>query len=224
MSADQPSVSHSSVKGFVRVDEPPRAGVKEVCVFATSFVTRVPSMTGRGLGARRLQLRRRRAWILRRNRRHQVCSKCWKGIRCSRFAHRDPAAGHATRTMARVFVRRVRRFPRPPAIGFGREHDARARHRVGFGIVVTYRDPEPSADIGQCRRTDPPLRTGELHGAGKPRWRRTQPVPAQQASRTLRSNGALWAATKAASVIQARSVGHNSAKVGASRTSSHRRP
>ena len=47
---------------------------------------------------------------------------------------------------------------------------------------------------------------------------------AQQACRTLRSNGALWAATNAASSIQARSVGHTSAKVGASCTSSQSRP
>ena len=50
------------------------------------------------------------------------------------------------------------------------------------------------------------------------------PYRAQQACSTLRSNAALWAATNAASSIQPLSAGHNSAKVGASRTCSQRRP
>lgn len=68
-------------------------------------------------------------------------------------------------------------LPGSPAIGFSRQHDARTRHCVCFGIVVTERNPEPSANVGQFRRTDPPLRAGELHGANKPRARRGKSVP-----------------------------------------------
>ena len=64
-----------------------------------------------------------------------------------------------------------------PASGFGLEHDARARYRIRSGIVVTQRDSELSADVGEFRRPDSPLRAGELHGAGKPRRRRAQSVP-----------------------------------------------
>ena len=62
-------------------------------------------------GDGRLQSRRGRAVMPRCNRRHQVRNKSRKGSRSRRFAHRDPAAGRATRTMARVVVRRFRRFP-----------------------------------------------------------------------------------------------------------------
>ena len=46
----------------------------------------------------------------------------------------------------------------------------------------------------------------------------------QHAKRTFWSNGALWAARNSASSIHARRVGQRSAKVGASRTSSQRKP
>ncbi len=62
--------------------------------------------------------------------------------------------------------------------------------------------------------------TVQVNGArgGRSRYR------AQQACKTLRSNGALWAARNAALSIQARSVGQNSANEGASRTSFQVRP
>ena len=61
--------------------------------------------------ARGSQRCRRLAAMLLCNRRHHVISECRKGIQCSRFAHRDAVSGRATRTTARDFARRVRRFP-----------------------------------------------------------------------------------------------------------------
>ena len=43
--------------------------------------------------------------------------------------------------------------------------------------MVAKRDAEAPADVRQLRRADSPLRAGKLHGAGEPRFRRTQPVP-----------------------------------------------
>ena len=64
-----------------------------------------------------------------------------------------------------------------PAFGFGREHHAGARPGVGSGVVVAQRDAQSAADFGQARRTNSPLRPGELYCAGERRPRRAQPVP-----------------------------------------------
>ena len=64
----------------------------------------------------------------------------------------------------------------PPTVCLRGEHDTRARRRVRSRVVVTQRDAQPPADVGQLRRSDPPPRAGELHRAGEPRSRGTQPV------------------------------------------------
>ena len=53
-----------------------------------------------------------------------------------------------------------------PTSGLRCEHDAGARDGVRTWLVVIERDAESPADIGQLRRADSPLRTGELDGAG----------------------------------------------------------
>ena len=68
------------------------------------------------------------------------------------------------------------RFPLRPSFDLGRQHYARARLRVRSGLMVAKRDAEAPADVRQLRRADSPLRAGKLHGAGEPRFRRTQPV------------------------------------------------
>ena len=65
---------------------------------------------------------------------------------------------------------------RPPTVRLRGEHDTRARRRVRSRVVVTQRDTQPPADVGQLRRSDPPPRAGELHRTGEPRPRGAQPV------------------------------------------------
>lgn len=181
-------------------------------------------MTGRGQVWRHLQCQRRRAVIPRCNRCHHLCSKGWKGIRCSRLVHHDAAAGRTTRTMARLFVRRARRFPsRQPsawAASTMRAHATASASASWWCSGIPSRRQTSGSFVGRiphCARARSTVHTNRALG-GRRRYR------AQQACRTLRSNDALWAATKAASGIQVQSVGHNSAKVGASRTSSQHRP
>lgn len=66
--------------------------------------------------------------------------------------------------------------PRPPANGLSRKNDSSACHCVRPSIVVTERNAEPPANIGEFRRTDCPLRAGKVHGADEPRTGRPQSV------------------------------------------------